>query len=158
MFPDPCIVDWLVSMLAGAEPVISLLGLFDRLSVPVPLSVTFAAPITNWVGIPVEFNEIVPELLIVLPLTMSCVSVGRLKVSVLNPRVRLAVPAPMISSVTVEFAVLMHVFVLLVGTPALQLPGTFQFPEAAPVQLVLHCANAESGHKPSASSNTQNAR
>src|ERR1700683_581655 len=127
------------------------------LTVPVPLRVTFAAPITNSVGTPVEFSEIVPELLIALPLTVSCVSLPKLKVSVL-PRVRSAVPAPMIFSVTIEFAVLMHVFVLLVGTPALQLPGTFQFPVAAPVQLVSHCANAESGHKPTTSNSSQNPR
>jgi hypothetical protein len=148
-------VSWLVSISAEAEPRITLAVLLDMVIVPPPLSVTFAAPIDRSVKLPVEFIEIVPALLIVLPLTLSVVPLLKLKASVLDPRVRLAVTAPLIFSVTVEPAVLMHELVLLVGMPALQLPATFQSPVAPAVQLVSHCANAESGHKNSTSNATR---
>src|ERR1700693_3173619 len=101
---------------------------------------------------------IAPALLIVLPLTVSTDPLAKLRLSVLNPSVRLPVAAPDIFSVTVEPAVLMHEFVLLVGTPALQLPITFQSPAAPPVQLVLHCANAEPGNKNSVITASQSIR
>src|ERR1700693_1092761 len=111
-------------------------------NVPVPLKVTFAAPMSSSVAFPVEFNEIAPALLMVLPLTVIDVALAKLRLSVLNPSVRSAVTAPAIFIVTAEFAVLMHAFVLLVGTPALQSPAIFPTPVALPVQLVSHCANA----------------
>src|ERR1700675_3295722 len=118
-------------------------------SVPAPLSVTFAAPTTSSVKFPVEFSESAPALLIVLPLTVSDVALSKNRLSVLRPSVRFAAVAPAMFSVTAEFAVLMQVL-LLFGTPALQLAATFQFPAAPPCQLVAHCANAENGHNNSA--------
>lgn len=148
----------MASTLDPAVPNIKFAALFDRVSVPPPLKATFAAPICSSVTFPVEFSEIAPALLIVLPLTVSVVPLAKLRLSVLNPRVRLEVAAPEIFSVTVEPAVLMHALVLLVGTPALQSPATFQFPMAAPVQLVSHCANAETGNKNSATMTSQRIR
>ena len=99
---------------------------------------------TNSVKFPAEFSEIVPALLIVLPLTVSEVPLLKNRLSVFMPRVRLAAVAPAIFSVTAEFAVLIHALLLL-GTPAVQLAVTLQFPAAPPFQLVTHCADAERG-------------
>jgi hypothetical protein len=96
-------------------------------------------------------------LLIVVPLTSSDVPLLKRRLSVLSPRVRLAAVAPAMFSVTAEFAVLIHVLLLL-GTPAVQLPATFQFPAAPPFQLVTHCAKAEIGHKNSAIAAVQKIR
>jgi hypothetical protein len=126
---------------------------FDNVSVPPPLNVTFAALISNAVVFADPFIVIDPALLMVLPLTVSVAPLLKLRVSV-TPRVRLEVAAPLIFKVTIEFAVLMHALVLLVGIPALQLPAAFHTPEAPPVQLVPHCAKAESGNKKSARSAT----
>src|ERR1700732_3347318 len=136
-------------MSVPTEPTIEFAVLFDIVSVPTPLSVTFAAPIISSVVFPIEFSDIAPALLIVVPLTVSDVPLLKSRLSVLSPSVRFAAVAPAMLSETAEFAVLMQVLLLLC-TPPVQLAATFQFPAAPPCQLVTHCANAENGHNSSA--------
>ena len=124
---------------------------FDNVSVPPPLNVTFAASISNAVVFAEPFIVIEPALLIVLPLTVSDAPLAKLRLSVLDPRVRSAVTAPEIFSVTVEPAVSMQVFELLVGMPPFQLAATFQLPDEPPCQVEVHCASAVSGEKSTAS-------
>src|ERR1700683_1247742 len=79
------------------------------------------------------------------------------RVSVLEPSVRLSVES-LALIVTAEFAALMQVLLLLVGTPdGVQLPATSQLP-VPPFHVAVHCAKAESGHSTSASNATNKTR
>src|ERR1700722_20261212 len=120
--------------------------------VPAPLRVLFTA-ILNSVALPVLDKEMLPVLLILPPLlTVRSLSFEMFRLSVLKPRVRLFV-ASLALIVTAELAVLMQVLLELVGTLAgVQLPAGSQLPEAPPLQVAVHCAKADSGHKISASS------
>ena len=106
---------------------------------------------------PIEFMLIDPALLIVGPLTVKLVALLIAKLSVFVPRVRvLVVSAAFI--VTVEFAVLMHVFEVLVGTPdGVQLPARSQLP-LPPFQVEVHCAKPDGRYKKSAASAMSNIR
>src|SRR5580704_12212230 len=126
-------VDWLVSTSVPAEPKMKLPALLDMVRVPAPLRVTFEAPMINSVVLPVEFMVIEPALLMLAPLTVKTSALLIARVSVEEPSVRVLV-APATLRVTVEFAVLMQVFELLVGMPPFQLPATFQLPAPPPCQ------------------------
>ncbi|SRR5580700_215628 len=117
-------------------------------NVPVPLKVTLAAPICSSVAFPVEFSDIAPTLLTVLPLTVKASALAIVRLSVPVPSVRLLVASlPLI--VTAEFAALIHVLEELVGTPdGVQLPATSQLP-VPPFHVEVHCASAETGNKSS---------
>src|SRR5580704_7049590 len=150
-------VDWLVSTLEEDDPKIKLLALFPRVSVPAPLRVTFAAPMSSSVAFPVEFIVIVPALLTVLPLTVKTSALAIARLSVPVPSVRVLVASfPLI--VTAELAALIHVLEALVGTPTgVQLPATSQLP-VPPFQVEVHCASAETGSKSSVTATSQSTR
>jgi hypothetical protein len=105
---------------------------------------------TSSVVLPVEFMVIDPALLMVAPLTVKLSALAIAKESVEEPSVRVLV-APAVLRVTVELAVLMQVFEVLVGMPPFQLPATFQLPELPPCQVEVHCASVVSGEKSTAS-------
>ena len=130
-------VDWLVSMSVPAVPKIKLAALLDMVRVPAPLKVTLEAPMSNSVVDPLEFIVIEPALLMVAPLTVKLSAFAIAKASVEEPSVRVLV-TPAVLRVTVELAVLMQVFELLVGMPPFQLPATFQLPAAPPCQVEVH--------------------
>src|ERR1700723_3358710 len=143
-------VDWLLTPSVPAAPKIKLPRLLDMVRVPAPLRVTLEAPMTNSVVAPLEFIVIEPALLIVAPLTVKLSALAIAKASVEDPSVRVLV-APAVLRVTVELAVLMQVFEVLVGMPPFQLPATFQLPDPPPCQVEVHCASAASGEKSTAS-------
>ncbi len=122
-------------MFVAAVPTMMLLELFPMVSVPVPLSVTLATPMSSPVVFPPEFKLMAP-LFTMFPSTV------RFSL-LLNPRL-----SPLLLSVrppTVAFwfrlteAVVVPIVTLTVlpfGTPALQLPPLFQLePSPLPVQL-----------------------
>jgi hypothetical protein len=111
--------------------------------------------IFNSVVSPRLFMLIVPVLRIEEPATVKVVLSEIPKLSVLNASWR--VPVEPLLTVTAEFAVLIHVLLLVPGVPfGVQLVAVFQLPVAPPLHVkegeVQPCANAERGQKISASS------
>src|ERR1700722_1296432 len=149
ILPAPWMVDWLVSV---PPPKIKFSVLFPIGEGRSSLRVV-SPPILNSVALPVLDSKMLPALLILPPLlTDRTWSFEMFRLSVLRLRVRLFVESLELM-VTAEFAALIQVLVLPVGTPdGLQLPATSQLPLAPPAQVAVHCAKAESGQKISASS------
>src|SRR5271169_221117 len=147
MLPAPWIVSWLISVSAVTDPKMRLVVLFDIVTVPPPLNVTAALPMTSSAKFPVEFIRIWPALLMLVPLIVSAVALLKVRLSLLSI-VRLLASPLLIFSVTAEacgFPLSMQTFVVAVGTPALQLAAVFHTPpEAGPVQTVPHCPRAGS--------------
>ena len=121
--------------------------------VPLPLSVVLPV-MSKKVLSPPLFRLRTPAFMIEEPATVKVVLSEIPKLSVLKASWR--VPVEPLLTVTTEFAVLMHVLLLVVGVPlGVQLVVVFQLPLAPPLQVkegeVQHCAKAECGHKISAS-------
>src|ERR1700724_647648 len=113
-----------------------LLALFDIVTVPPPPRVTFPSS-TNSVLEPAEPSVIVPALLMLLPKTFRTMPLLIVRPSAAWLNVRLPTWALPRSSCTAALAVPMVTStVLLLGTPALQLPALLQWmPSPLPVQL-----------------------
>src|SRR5713226_894292 len=161
MFPAPWIVSWFLNVLLPTEQKIRLLALFPIVSVPAPLKVTVEEPMISSVGLFPEFNEILPALEMLLPFTVSAwlSLIARLSS---ESMVKLLIAAFM-SRVTGEasaFPLSMKTLKFPLGTPALQLLETLQFPEP-PFQLSVVWPSADEGHSrqtPPARKSTLNIR
>jgi hypothetical protein len=112
------------------------LALFDIVTVPTPLRVTFEEPMTNSVAFPAELSEMELAFEMEVPLTVKVVPLLKLR---LSPKlmVTLFATAPLMSRVTVEAPgrpLSMKTLLLEVGTPADHFVPVLQSP-APPSQL-----------------------
>src|ERR1700683_695228 len=145
--PPPWMVSWFVKV-----PPPSIIKLF---SVTVPPALRVVAPriFRNAADGEAELpRTMLPALLMFPPAVIdndSPPAIDRLSV---DPRVRLSVASAALI-VTAEPDVLIHVLLLLFGTPVgVQFVLVSQLPMAPSLHVDVHCANIESGHKNIASS------
>src|SRR5712692_5184595 len=161
ILPAPWIVSWFLNVFVPTEQKIKLLALLPIVSVPPPFKVTVDDPIMSSVALLLEFNDILTALEMLLPFTVSAwlSLIARLSSESI---VKLLIPAFM-SRVTGEasaFPWSMKTLKFPLGTPALQLLETLQFPEP-PFQLSVVWPSADEGHSrqtPPARKSTLNIR
>src|SRR5712692_8742791 len=146
MWPAPWIVLFPLVSPPPKTPT-TLLGLFDMLSVPPPVSVTAAGTALttiNSVAVPVLLIFKWPTLLMVPPPAAPMErETPLLKLRLSSESMERLVAEPLTSRVTGEaapFPLSMRAVLVPVGTPALHLPGLLQFP--APPSHTVVWANA----------------